>query len=457
MKKRLLSLLLLTAMLVCMSAFAATVSLAGAHDSIATAVPIVLGNKVAGSITDTDKKAYYAVFLPSSGTLSIVFKSAMNSYAYIYDENGNELKHYSVSVNNAGQGNLTEDVCLTKGDYYFVVSENWGTRGAYEFTLSLTSANVSFEENNGGSNNEIANANGIDFGTKYKGLIAANDVADCFSFALPSSGTLGIVFKSAMNSYAYIYDENGKELKYYSVSVNNAGQGNLTEDVCLTKGEYYFVVRENWGTRGAYEFTLSFTSANVSFEETNGGLNNEIANANGIDFGTKYKGLIAANDVADCFSFALPSSGTVGIVLNSAMNARVHIYDENGAELKYYGVDVNGAGQGHLEENLSLSEGSYYFVVRDGYWGTRGTYEFTIYDSSISEHPDDPSDGKDGFLPGDVNADGKINAKDVTAIMKHLVGSTPKVFIKEAADFNSDTKINAKDVTALMKFIVSGK
>ena len=55
---------------------------------------------------------------------------------------------------------------------------------------------------------------------------------------------------------------------------------------------------------------------------------------------------------------------------------------------------------------------------------------------------------------GDVNGDGKVNAKDVTAIMKHLVGNTPANFILSAADTNGDGKINAKDVTWLMKKLV---
>ena len=56
---------------------------------------------------------------------------------------------------------------------------------------------------------------------------------------------------------------------------------------------------------------------------------------------------------------------------------------------------------------------------------------------------------------GDVNRDGKINAKDVTALMKYLVGVTVKDFDPDAADYDGNGKLNAKDVTALMKYLVS--
>ena len=58
---------------------------------------------------------------------------------------------------------------------------------------------------------------------------------------------------------------------------------------------------------------------------------------------------------------------------------------------------------------------------------------------------------------GDVNGDGKINAKDVTALMKHLVGADPKDFVEAAADVTGDGAVNAKDVVSLMKAIIAAK
>lgn len=54
---------------------------------------------------------------------------------------------------------------------------------------------------------------------------------------------------------------------------------------------------------------------------------------------------------------------------------------------------------------------------------------------------------------GDANGDEKINAKDVTAIMKYVVagGGEP---LAPTADYNSDGKLNAKDVTLVMKYLV---
>ena len=58
---------------------------------------------------------------------------------------------------------------------------------------------------------------------------------------------------------------------------------------------------------------------------------------------------------------------------------------------------------------------------------------------------------------GDVNGDGKINSKDVTGMMKNIVGKRVSGFDPDAADVNTDGKVNSKDVMKLMKYIVGDK
>jgi peptide methionine sulfoxide reductase MsrB len=59
-------------------------------------------------------------------------------------------------------------------------------------------------------------------------------------------------------------------------------------------------------------------------------------------------------------------------------------------------------------------------------------------------------------LLGDINGDGKVNAKDVTALMKALVNGK-SIINFSVADINGDGKVNAKDVTELMRLIIAGK
>ena len=57
---------------------------------------------------------------------------------------------------------------------------------------------------------------------------------------------------------------------------------------------------------------------------------------------------------------------------------------------------------------------------------------------------------------GDVNDDGKIDAKDVTMLRRQLAGGWNVNINEEKADLNQDDEINAKDVTMLRRFLAGG-
>lgn len=60
------------------------------------------------------------------------------------------------------------------------------------------------------------------------------------------------------------------------------------------------------------------------------------------------------------------------------------------------------------------------------------------------------------YLPGDVNADGVVNGKDVTMVRRHIVGGYDQTINVSAANVNGDNTINGKDVTAIRRYIVGG-
>lgn len=56
--------------------------------------------------------------------------------------------------------------------------------------------------------------------------------------------------------------------------------------------------------------------------------------------------------------------------------------------------------------------------------------------------------------PGDANGDGRVNAKDITAVMKAILGQKPAQYYEAAADVTGDGRVNALDITAIMKMIL---
>ena len=97
----------------------------------------------------------------------------------------------------------------------------------------------------------------------------------------------------------------------------------------------------------------------------------------------------------------------------------------NLSDVKYYG------SKGDREDNLKIEPNN------DPLLKAKWTYVFSD--------------------PGDVNDDLYINARDVIAMMKYIIGSLPKTqtFIVKNADMDKNTLINAKDVILLMKELIA--
>ena len=58
------------------------------------------------------------------------------------------------------------------------------------------------------------------------------------------------------------------------------------------------------------------------------------------------------------------------------------------------------------------------------------------------------------FELGDVNGDGKVNARDARTILRYIAGLVgTDEFELSVADFNGDGKVNARDARGILRFI----
>ena len=123
----------------------------------------------------------------------------------------------------------------------------------------------------------IATATSISLGTTYQGNISDATKENYYKFTLSSSGRLtntAIAHVDKINYY--IYDASGNEVYHgYPGWNSTTEQSSIADIIDLTKGTYYFAVTRYYGNV-PYSFNLSFESANESFTETNGGMNNSM-------------------------------------------------------------------------------------------------------------------------------------------------------------------------------------
>ena len=91
--------------------------------------------------------------------------------------------------------------------------------------------------------------------------------------------------------------------------------------------------------------------------------------------------------------------------------------------------------------NITLAD-----PVRDG-MGFIGGNAKIILDTGTLPFEEQP-------IPGDVNADKKVNVTDVMCVANYIVGITPEVFVEEAADVNTSGSINITDLIAIANIAV---
>ncbi len=65
-----------------------------------------------------------------------------------------------------------------------------------------------------------------------------------------------------------------------------------------------------------------------------------------------------------------------------------------------------------------------------------------------------PTSGLVQSIPGDVNADGRVDISDAKAVADYVIGITQKVFDKEVADYNGDGKITIDDANCIINAVV---
>lgn len=164
------------------------------------------------------------------------------------------------------------------------------------------------------------------------------------------------------------------------------------------------------------------------------------------------------------------SSGTVEFTkrlnISAGEQVTVTVRPGNNSYIKYFGLlKESGTGEVYYEKtNLYDSQLLFSFNMP----------AYNLYYEAIFELiPDDPDPTPDSPDPtptptptpdptptptwrrGDVNLDGYVNAKDATAVLKHVVGLeklTGQSLIN--ADVNGDGFINAKDATEILKIVI---
>lgn len=210
---------------------------------------ISLNTKYTGALSDNNDVDFYEVTLNEAGLFSIkgIFRTNRIRLR-LYDAFGEKLYGDWWGIDSLSQrGTFEHSWNLTKGTYYISVDRDGSnTTGVYSFTLAHKSANESFAEDQGGSNNNSDDANQIALNKTYKGQLALNDEEDWYKFTVPKKETVKVIGRSQRGVNWEIYEE----VDGIMTSIwRNGGS-----DIELNTGDYYLVVWKGDSTN--YQFKL---------------------------------------------------------------------------------------------------------------------------------------------------------------------------------------------------------
>ena len=242
---------------------------------------------------------------------------------------------------------------------------------------------------------KFKDAKKIDYGKTYSGKLTSNAYTDKYSFTLEKSGKIEFNIKPDTDMIRFSLSDENNYIKpeptedYYELSFR-ANDENMS--LYLNAGTYYLTTQKpsfSTYTELDYSLELIFTSSNESFTETQNSNDNSAYKANQISLNSEYFGQYGMNDKEDYFKFTIPNDVELNIEYSSEISySKYTVLDKNLEEIKSYYQEGNS-----IDNALSLSAGTYYFVTNYGYplrgefddsdWGF---YSFTlIYDIPDTE------------------------------------------------------------------------
>lgn len=234
----------------------------GSNNAINTASTVdVQGTQYNAQLAINDEKDFFKINLPDSGKIDFnaTFFKMKNVNWKLYTQSGEQLLSRDEWWNSTTQ-NITVDegLYLTSGTYYLAVSV-YNSTGKYTFSLNFHSANETFPESSGGSNNAIETASPLLLENGCQGQLALNDDRDFYSFNLSSDQTITISSEMQIERvYIKLYDAQGNEIWSENPWCNSVTQTiSFSKATTLNQGNYYLAVLHDGDRFGNYTLKIS--------------------------------------------------------------------------------------------------------------------------------------------------------------------------------------------------------
>lgn len=233
---------------------------------IDSAQSTTVNKRYRGTLYRDESKAYKFTLTQAKKIKFKVNVSGSEGWTYlrIYNSNNKQLYYTDAQIDkNLGFYSKTLTFYLTKGVYYFVLDNPYGSKNYY-FEYST----VNLSRLTQATHNTIKNAAKITANNKYYfDLIGYSNSKNFYSLDINNKGYYQLYFVTSISetTYFYIYNSNGTEI--YSDIIfcnNNSNQTVYSKKIYLGKGKYFLSFDSNveydydWvsGYHGIYKFRI---------------------------------------------------------------------------------------------------------------------------------------------------------------------------------------------------------
>ena len=266
--------------------------------------------------------------------------------------------------------------------------------------------------------NTMFTADEIKLGKVASGELLGGD-NDWYTFTLTEPTKINMVIANQDN-YQYQLIDEADDNKVLDSSGNGViRDASMNKTYYLKAGTYYLRLYSESALIWTPSYDIKLTATPCGLNVPGDGSNNAIGEAAEIELETKYNAQISNNDDIDYFTFNLAKEGRVTFDFAGELGAVDWALYDNEDDLAKHGTYQKKDEKDSkitVKNSLVLKEGKYTLAVsKNEKASSYGPYSFTL--NYLEKYNDTAVNGIIAF--GDINHDGKIDAKDASATLSY--------------------------------------
>lgn len=378
------------------------------NDDFSTATLISGSNMIYGSFSGNDDIDCYYFSTNEKISFKLKLSHEFNDSDYdfctvsIYDSGDFENPILEQTSSEKSTELTTSLLRVPKGSYYIKISPhpyNESPIKEYNFTISVSNEDSSFESEPNNSINEAKSNNSIPLNNEVTGNIQTDIDVDYYYLTVTNPGKLSISFShNKMDNDRELWniellsESQDEAVTTFTVKGNEATKNSDTINISPENNSeiYYLKVYPNYNySSDDYKICINFSGFADTSIKSNGSYsydkepNNTIENSTPISLNTNIEGNIQSESDIDYYRFSVGNDGTLNIQFvhdfydSERTSWKISLLSEKSTE-NLLEFEIAGNESDKKSDNVRLPSGIYYLKIEPTYNYRNDSYIFKL-------------------------------------------------------------------------------